>query len=80
MPTENEPITAEKMLHREIRRITRDLPRLRTACHRQDKSSFALLDGIRHALCVFDPAFAKRVRELEFEDRTVKPDQAKSLR
>jgi hypothetical protein len=21
-------------------------------------------DGIRHALCIFDPAFAKRVREL----------------
>jgi hypothetical protein len=24
-------------------------------------------DGIRHALCVFDPAFAKHVRELELK-------------
>ena len=26
-----------------------------------------LNDGIRHALCVFDPAFAKHVRELELK-------------
>jgi hypothetical protein len=63
MPTENEPITAEKMRRKPF--IT-----LLGTCQdcgqpvTERQEFLRSEDGIRHALCVFDPAFAKRVREL----------------
>jgi hypothetical protein len=63
MPTENEPITAEKMRKRKF------VVLLGTCldCGRpvtEEQEFFRSDDGIRHALCLFDPAFAKHVREL----------------
>jgi hypothetical protein len=63
MPTENEQITAEKMRQKKF------VASLGTCqdCGEPvtDRQEFLRSeDGIRHALCVFDPAFAKRVREL----------------
>ena len=66
MPTENEPITAEKMRHKKF--VT-----LLGTCHdcgqpvTEGQEFFRSEDGIRHALCVFDPAFAKGVRELNLK-------------
>jgi hypothetical protein len=63
MPAENEPITAEKMRRKPF------IPLLGTCqdCGQPVTERQGFLrseDGIRHALCVFDPAFAKRMREL----------------
>lgn len=62
MPTENEPIAAEKMRHKKF-------VALLGQCHdcgqpvTEGQAFFRSDDGIRHALCVFDPAFAKRVSD-----------------
>jgi hypothetical protein len=64
MPTENEPITAEKMRKKTFVALLgkcQDCGEYVTERQKFLRSD----DGIRHALCVFDPAFAKRVRELE---------------
>jgi hypothetical protein len=63
MPIENEPITAEKMRHKKF-------VALLGQCHDcgqpvvVGQEFFRSEDGIRHALCLFDPAFAKRMREI----------------
>jgi hypothetical protein len=64
MPSENEPITAEKMRKKKFVAI------LGTCqdCGQPVTEGQAFLcsdDVIRHALCVYDPAYAKRVRELK---------------
>jgi hypothetical protein len=63
MPIENEPITAEKMRKKTFIAILgtcQDCGEPIT-----EKQEFLRSDdGIRHALCVFDPAFAKHVRDL----------------
>jgi hypothetical protein len=64
MPTENEPITAEKMRHKKFVLLLGQC----VDCEQPvtEGQEFIRSDGgIRHALCVFDPAFAKRVRELK---------------
>jgi hypothetical protein len=63
MPIENEPITAEKMRKKTFVAILgtcQDCGEPIT-----EKQEFLRSeDGIRHALCVFDPTFAKHVRDL----------------
>ena len=66
MPTENEPVTAV------IMRKKKFVALLGTCqdCGQPviEGQEFIRSDGgIRHALCVFDPAFAKHVRELELK-------------
>ena len=62
----NETILAEKMRRKPI-------VALLGTCHdcgqpvTEGQRFFRSEDGIRHALCVFDPAFAKRVRELNLK-------------
>jgi hypothetical protein len=63
MPTENEPITAEKMLHRKFVALLGQCLDCRQPVT-EGQAFFRSDDGIRHALCIFDPAFAKRLREL----------------
>jgi len=66
MPTENEPVTAV------IMRKKKFVALLGTCqdCGQpviEGQEFIRSDDGIRHALCVFDPAFAKHVRELELK-------------
>jgi hypothetical protein len=64
MPTENEPITAEKMRKKKFVALLgtcQDCGQPVT----EEQKFFRSDDGIRHALCFFDPAFAKRERELK---------------
>jgi hypothetical protein len=66
MPIENEPITAEKMRKKKFVALLGKC----LECGQQVTEEQEFLrsdDGIRHALCVFDPAFAKHVRELELK-------------
>jgi len=63
MPTENELITAEKIRKKKFVALLGqclDCGQPVTEGQEFIRSD----DGIRHALCVFDPAFAKRMREL----------------
>ena len=66
MPIENETVAAEKI--RKMKFIA-----LLGQCLncgqpvKEGQEFFRAEDGIRHALCVFDPAFAKHVRELELK-------------
>jgi hypothetical protein len=66
MPIENEPVAAEKIRKKKfIAWLGQCLD-----CGQPIKEGqeyFRSEDGIRHALCVFDPAFAKHVRELELK-------------
>lgn len=63
MPTENEPVTAEKMRRKPFIALVgtcQDCGQPVT-----ERQEFVRSEvGIRHALCAFDPAFAKRMREL----------------
>ena len=64
MSTENEPITAEKMRKKKFVALLGGC----LDCGQPVTEGQEFLrsdDGIRHALCVFDPAFAKRLRELK---------------
>jgi hypothetical protein len=64
MPTENEPITAEKMRNRKFVAILgtcQDCGEPVTERQEFLRSD----DGIRHALCVYDRAYAKHVRDLK---------------
>jgi hypothetical protein len=64
MPTENEPITAEKMRKKKFVALLgtcQDCGQPVT----EAQEFFRSENGIRHALCLFDPAFAKRERELK---------------
>ena len=64
MPIENEPITAEKMRHKKfVAFLGQYLDCGQPVTEGQE--FFRSDDGIRHALCIFDPAVAKHVRELE---------------
>ena len=63
MPTESETIAAEKMRRKPFVAILgtcQDCGEPVTERQEFLRSE----DGIRHALCFFDPTFAKRVREL----------------
>ena len=63
MPIENEPITAEKMRKKTFVAILgtcQDCGEPVIEGQEFRRSS----DGIRHALCLYDPAYARRVREL----------------
>ena len=64
MSTENEPIAAEKMRKKKFVAITWDLPLLPTACYRSTRIRSLRRWEFRHALCIFDTAFAKHMREL----------------
>jgi hypothetical protein len=64
MPTENEPITAERMRQKKFVAILGQCldcgePVIET------QEFLRTEDGIRHALCFFDTAFAKHMRELK---------------
>ena len=66
MPTENEPVTAV------IMRKKKFVALLGTCqdCGQpviEGQEFIRSDDGIRHALCVFDPAFAKHARKLELK-------------
>jgi hypothetical protein len=66
MPIENEPITAEKIRRKKLVAVLGQC----LDCEQPVKEGqeFSRLDdGIRHKLCFFDPAFAKRVHELELK-------------
>jgi hypothetical protein len=66
MPTENEPVTAEKIRRKKFIALLgtcQDCGQPVT----EEQKYFRSDDGIRHALCVFDPAFAKHVRELKLK-------------
>ena len=66
MPTENEPVTAEIMRKKKFVALLGQC----LDCGQpvtEGQEFLRLNDGIRHALCVFDPAFAKHVRELELK-------------
>ena len=66
MPIENDPITAEKIRRKKLVAVLgKCLDCGQPVKEGQEFSRFD--DGIRHKLCVFDPAFAKRVRELELK-------------
>jgi hypothetical protein len=63
MSIENEPIAAEKIRKKKFVAILGTC----SDCGQQVKEGqefFRSDDGIRHALCLFDPAFAKHAREL----------------
>jgi len=63
MPTENEQVSAEKMRKKKfVATLGQCLD-----CGQPVLEGQACLrtkDGIRHALCEFDPAFARHVREV----------------
>lgn len=64
MAIENEPVSAEKMRKKKFaalfgRCLDCGAPVM------EGQEFFRSEDGIRHALCVFDPAFAKQIRALE---------------
>jgi hypothetical protein len=63
MPTENEPITAEKLRRKPI---VASLGKCKDCGQpAMEGQDFRRLDnGIRHTLCFYEPAYAKRVREL----------------
>jgi hypothetical protein len=64
MATENEPIEAEKMRKRKFVAIFGQC----LDCGQpvlEGQEFFRSDDGIRHALCEFDPIFAKHARELK---------------
>ena len=66
MSTENEPIEAEKMRKRKFVATYGQC----ADCGQpilEGQEFFRTEDGIRHALCEFDPAFAKHVRELNLK-------------
>lgn len=64
MPIENEPITAEKIRRKKIVAVLGQC--LDCGQPVKEGQEFSRLDdGIRHKLCVFDPAFAKHIRELK---------------
>lgn len=62
MPVENEPVSAEKMRKKKFVAL---LGRCVDCGEPVVEGQEFLRDdhGIRHALCSFDPAFAKRVRD-----------------
>ena len=64
MPTENEPITAEKMRRKPIVALLGKCKDCgQPVMHGQD---FRRSDnGVRHTLCFYEPAYAKRVREFK---------------
>ena len=64
MPMENEPITAERMRKKKFVAILGQCldcgePVIET------QESLRTKEGIRHALCFFDSAFARHVREVK---------------
>jgi hypothetical protein len=64
MAIENEPVAAEKMRKKKFAALFgRCLDCGQPVIEGQE--FFRSEDGIRHALCVFDPSFAKQVRALE---------------
>ena len=66
MRTENEPVTAERMLKMKFVALLGQC----LDCGQpviEGQEFIRPDDGIRHALCVFDPAFAKHVRKLELK-------------
>ena len=64
MLTENEPIAAERMRRRKfIAILGRCLDCGEPVIETQE--FLRTNDGIRHALCLYDSAFAKHVRELK---------------
>ena len=64
MPTENEPITAVKKRRKKLVAVLGKC--LDCGQPVKEGQEFSRLDdGIRHKLCFFDPAFAKRIRELK---------------
>ena len=66
MSIENEPVAAEKIRKKKFIALLGQC----LDCGQPIKEGqeyFRSEDGIRHALCVFDPAFAKHVRELELK-------------
>ena len=64
MPSENEQITAEKMRKKNfVALLGQCLDCRQPVTEKQE--FFRSQDGIRHALCVFDPAFARHARELQ---------------
>jgi hypothetical protein len=68
MSTENEPIAAEKMRKKKfVALLGTCLDCGQPVTEAQE--FFRSENGIRHALCIFDPAFAKRMRELRPEKR-----------
>jgi hypothetical protein len=66
MPIENEPVAAEKIRKKKFIAL---LGRCQDCGQpvKEGQEFFRSEHGIRHALCVFDPAFAKHVRELELK-------------
>ena len=66
MPIENEPVAAEKIRKKKFIALLGQC----LDCGQPVKEGqefFRSEDGIRHALCVFDPAFAKHVLELKLK-------------
>ncbi len=64
MPTENEPITAEKLRRKPIVALLGKCKDCGQPV--MDGQDFSRSDdGIRHTLCFYEPAYAKRVRELK---------------
>jgi hypothetical protein len=64
MPIENEPISAEIIRKKKfVALLGQCLECGQPVTEKQEY--FRSEDGIRHALCVFDPAFAKHARELQ---------------
>ena len=64
MPTENEPVTAVIMRKKKFVALLGQC----LDCGQpviEGQEFIRSDDGIRHALCFFDPAFAKRERELK---------------
>jgi hypothetical protein len=66
MPIENEPVAAEKIRKKRFIALLGQCLDYGQPI-KEGQESFRSEEGIRHALCVFDPAFAKHVRELELK-------------
>jgi hypothetical protein len=62
MPVENEPVSAEKMRKKQF---VATLGQCQECGHPvlEGQAFLRTESGIRHALCSFDPAFAKRERD-----------------
>jgi hypothetical protein len=61
MPKENEPVGAEKMRQKKFVAVVGQC----VACGQpilEGQHSLRSDEGLKHALCSFDPAFAKQVR------------------
>lgn len=64
MPIENEPIIAEKIRRKRLVAVLGQC--LDCGQSVKEGQEFSRLDdGIRHKLCLYEPAFAKHVRELK---------------